>query len=161
MEVKNYFRKRFPEICILGLAVVFLGCTNPKTTARVSKNNNLHNVDCKKHDSNYPGQTEILVDATNGIALEDEAIFVCKGEKVHWKAGTGVQTLEVSFLNQEWPFKQPFEAKLSGDSQNPTPDREVDALPSNFRAKAYKYKIHVVTGSGVIDLDPHVIPMGN
>jgi len=146
---------------LLSLVVIFLGFKNPKKFAKASKTNNLRNVDCNKHNPNYPGETEILVDATNGIAYEDEVIFVCKGEMVHWKAGTGVQTMEVSFLNNEWPFKPPFEAKLSGDAQHPTPNREVNGLPPNQRAKVYKYKIHVVTGSGVIDLDPHVIPMGN
>lgn len=160
MPAIENLRKWAPGIFFLGLVIVLSGCENLIKPAKVSKANNLHDVDCKKHDANYPGQTEILVNAESGIAPEDEVIFVCKGEQLHWKAGAGVQALEVSFLNNEWPFKQPFEAKLSGNSKDPTPDREVGVLPANFRAKTYKYKIHVVTGSGVIDLDPHIIPMG-
>lgn len=160
MPAIEHLRKWAPQMLIISVGILLLGCKVFKP-ASVPKPNNLLYVDCKKHHPNYSGQTEIVVNSTSGIAPEDEIIFVCKGEQVHWTAGNGVQTMEVSFLNNEWPFKPPFEAKLSGDSQNPTPNREVDALPAKFRTKAYKYTIHVVTGSGPIDLDPHIIPMGN
>jgi hypothetical protein len=145
---------------LLGLVAMFLGCSQPPV--RPARTNNLVNVDCRKHDPKYAGKTTILVNGTNGIAYEDEIVFVCPGENVHWEAasGSGVKSIEVRFLNNEWPFTKAFEPLLHGDAQTPTPDLEVGALPPNFRAKSYKYQIHVMTSTGVLDLDPHIIKMG-
>jgi len=124
--------------------------------------NNLHYVDCRKHDADYSGVTTITVNATEGISVEDEAIFVCSGEKIQWAAGPGVKTLEIYFTKgKEWPFKDKYASKLSGDDQHPTAGEEIADLPAQYRMKAYEYRIHVVTTANAkIDLDPHVISLG-
>jgi len=141
---------------LLGMVLLF-GCERPKPQTPAS--NNLRYVKCNKRLPNFSGITEILVNAKDGIAYDDEIIVVCTGEKVHWKADPGVKTLEISFLNGEWPFKEPFEPALSGTSQTYTPDREVKDLPGKLRGKAYKYKLHAVTDTGtIIDQDPVIWP---
>jgi hypothetical protein len=143
--------------------VVLFGCDRPKS--RTPAKNNLRYVKCNKRLPNFSGVTEILVSAKDdykdyGIAYDDEIVFVCTGEKVHWKADQSVKTMEISFLNGEWPFKEPFEPELAGTSQTYTPDREVKELPQKLRGKAYKYKLHVVTDTGkIIDVDPVIWPM--
>jgi hypothetical protein len=153
-------RKSSLIVGALGFVFVFSGCSEHHRN--IVKTNNLRNVQCQKYQPNYSGRTRIEVNATNGISPEDEIVFVCAGEKVHWEAakGSGIKSIEVSFLNNEWPFKQPFEPKLTGEGQEATPDREVGDLPANFRAKTFKYQIHIVTPTGTIDLDPHIVHGG-
>jgi hypothetical protein len=132
-----------------------------KRTVSAQHKNNLQHVDCRKHDADYTGVTTISVDGTDGIAPDDEAIFVCTGEKLQWMAGTGVKTMEISFATTEWPFRERYTAKLAGDGAHPTASQSVSDLPSGHRIRVYKYTIHVVTSDNrSIDLDPHVIPMG-
>jgi hypothetical protein len=145
---------------LLGMIAFFVGCEHKEPVEPTPAKNNLRYVKCNKRLPNYSGVTEIVVNAKDGIAYEDEIIFVCTGEKVHWKADTGVKTMDIFFLNGEWPFKEVFETQLSGASQTHTPDREVKELPNTLRVKAYKYRIHVVRDAGPsIDLDPTIIPM--
>jgi hypothetical protein len=146
---------------VLGFVLMFSGCAERQVRNPV-KTNNLRNVACQKYQPNYSGTTRIEVNATNGISVEDEVVFVCSGENVRWEAakGSGIKSIEVRFLNNEWPFKQAFEAQLHSEGQAATPDREVGALPPNFRAKVYKYQIHIVTSTGTIDLDPHIVRGG-
>jgi hypothetical protein len=145
----------------LGFVLIFCGCSERHVRNPV-KTNNLHNVLCQKYQPNYSGTTRIEVNATDGISKEDEVVFVCAGEKVRWEAakGSGIKSIEVSFLNNEWPFKQAFQPKLSNEGQDATPDREVGDLATNFRAKTFKYQIHIVTSTRVIDLDPHIVHGG-
>lgn len=133
-----------------------------KRLVAAEHSNNLRNVDCRKHDLDYPGVTTINVNAADGISADDEAIFVCSGEKLQWVAGTGVKSIEIFFPKaKEWPFKDKFVKKLAGDDQHPTANQVVNDLPADHRMKAYKYRIHIVTTANVkIDLDPHVIPVG-
>jgi hypothetical protein len=153
-------REKVLAMGVLGLVLIFSGCEHHVRNA--VKTNNLRNVECQKYQPNYSGRTRIEVNATNGISPEDELVFVCAGEKVRWEAakGSGIQSIEVRFLNNEWPFKQAFEPKLYGQGEEATPDREVGELPPNFRAKTFKYQIHIVTSTGVIDLDPHIVHGG-
>lgn len=160
MSSKERRRRWAFEVGVLGFVAISLGCSQ-QPNRHVVKTNNLVNVDCKKHDPYYAGKTPIVVNATDGIKYEDEIVFVCDGEKIHWEAGgSGIKSIDVHFQNSEWPFKEPFTPQLHGDGQTPTPDLEVGPLPTNFRAKAFKYQIHVVTSSGSIDLDPHIIHGG-
>jgi hypothetical protein len=144
----------------LGFVAMLLGC-RCNTALVAAKTNNLRNVDCNKHGVSYAGKTTIVVNASNGIEPEDEMVFVCPGENIHWQLGNGVKSVDVHFLNGEWPFSQPYEGQLHGDSQTLIADREIGgALPPNVRAKAFKYQIHVVTNGSTLDLDPHIIRMG-
>jgi hypothetical protein len=136
--------------------VVLFGCEH--TPEHTPAKNNLTYVKCNKRLPNFSGVTEITVNAKEGIAYDDSIVFVCAGEKVHWKADTGVKTVDISFLNGEWPFNETFEPTLSGTSQ--TPVRVVKEPPPTRSTKAYKYKIHILTQAGAaIDLDPTIIPM--
>jgi hypothetical protein len=160
MRSTTHHRKCVLGPGLVGIVALFSGCERKQPVQQTLANNNLRYVKCKKRLSNYSGITEILVNAKDGIAYEDEIVFVCTDEKLHWKADAGVKTIEISFLNNEWPFKEALEATLSGTSQTNTPDRQVKDLPNKLRVKAYKYKIHVVTDAGAtIDLDPTIIPM--
>jgi hypothetical protein len=154
-------RKSGLVVGVLGFVLIFCGCSEQRVRNPV-KTNNLHNVSCQKYQPNYLGRTRIEVNATDGISKEDEVVFVCAGENVRWEAakGSGIKSIEVRFLNNEWPFKQAFEPKLYGQGEGATPDREVGDLPVNFRAKPFKYQIHIVTSTGVIDLDPHIVHGG-
>ncbi len=139
-----------------GLFSFAAGCDNSKV-----KSNNLRHVDCARHSSGYSGPTTIAVNSTDGIALEDELIFVCTGETLVWKAGSGVNTITVTFPGSTGPFTQPVESNgLHGDASSPTPVREVAGLLPNTRANAFKYQITVVTSGATINLDPHIIRMG-
>jgi len=146
---------------VLGFVLISCGCSERHVRNAV-KTNNLSNVQCRKYQPNYSGRTRIEVNATSGISPEDEVVFVCSGENVRWEAAkeSGIKSIEVRFLNNEWPFKQAFEPKLYGEGQGATPDREVGDLPPNLRAQTYKYQIHIVTSTGVIDLDPHIVKGG-
>jgi len=146
---------------VLGFVLISCGCSERHVRNAV-KTNNLSNVQCRKYQPNYLGRTRIEVNATSGISPEDEVVFVCSGENVRWEAAkeSGIKSIEVRFLNNEWPFKQAFEPKLYGEGQGATPDREVGDLPPNLRAQTYKYQIHIVTSTGVIDLDPHIVKGG-
>jgi hypothetical protein len=161
MPLKEQRRKWAFVTGVLGFAVMIVGCSQRHIQA--IKTNNLHNVECRKYQPNYSGITPILVNDQDGISKEDEMVFACEGEKVHWGAapGSGITSIQVHFLNNEWPFRQPFQDQLNADGQNPTPDVLVGPLPPGFRAKAYKYEIHVVTSTGkVINLDPHFVHGG-
>jgi hypothetical protein len=160
MSSQELPRKSGLIVGALGFVLLFSGCSEHHRNT--VKTNNLRNVQCQKYQPNYSGRTRIEVNSTNGISPEDEIVFVCAGEKVFWEAakGSGIKSIEVRFLNNEWPFKQAFEPKLYGEGQVATPDREVGDLPSNYRAKTFKYQIHIVTGTGVIDLDPHIVHGG-
>jgi hypothetical protein len=137
--------------------VVLFGCEH---RAQVPAKNNLRYVQCNKRLPNFSGVTEITLNAKDGIAIEDSIVFVCAGEKVHWKADTGVKTVDISFLNGEWPFKESFESALAGTAQANTPDRVVKDPPQTRSTKAYKYSVHIVPEAGKpIDLDPTIIPM--
>jgi len=156
-------RRLILVIVILALAVIALLYVRSAklVPTAATKKNNLADVDCKKHDPSYSGKTPIVTNSNDGIAPADEAVFVCTGEKVHWEAGPGVASLDIFFPSaQEWPFKGPFVAKLSGGPNKHTDEQEVADPPPGYRIKAFKYQIHVVTGARTIDLDPHVIPMG-
>jgi hypothetical protein len=148
-------------VCVIVLAVLYVKSRGlavvPATRA---KKNNLTDIDCNLHGGNK--RTAITANYNDGISYSDEAVFVCTGEKLRWEAGTGVTHLDVYFPSaQEWPFSDPFVAKLSADPQNPTPDLTVTDPPAGYRVKAFKYSIDVSTQSGNIPrLDPHVIPMG-
>jgi hypothetical protein len=160
MSSQELPRKSGLLVSALGFVLLCSGCSEHHRN--IVKTNNLRNVQCQKYQPNYSGRTRIEVNSTNGISPEDEIVFVCAGEKVFWEAakGSGIKSIEVSFLNNEWPFKQVFEPKLYGQGPGPTPDREVGDLPVNFRAKTFKYQIHIVTSTGVIDLDPHIVHGG-
>src|ERR1700722_10827761 len=151
-------RRKPGFLVVVGFAAMLVGCSQQ----HIHKTNNLRNVQCKKYQPNYSGTTPIVVNASTGITLDDEMVFVCEGEKVHWEAapGSGILSIQVRFLNNEWPFRQPFEQELNADGKSPTPDRTVGTLPPNFRAKTFKYQIHIVTAGGVIDLDPHLVHGG-
>jgi hypothetical protein len=161
MSSQERLRKSGLVVGVLGLVLIFCGCSERHVRNAV-KTNNLRNVSCQKYQPNYSGRTRIEVNATDGIRLEDEVVFVCAGEDVRWEAakGSGIKSIEVRFLNNEWPFKQAFEPKLYGEGQGATPDREVGDLSPNLRAQVYKYQIHIVTSAGVIDLDPHIVKGG-
>src|SRR5579859_2210425 len=71
------------------------------------KKNKIAEVDCKTHGAygNGPAGTAVItVNATDGVALADEGVFVCVGEKVYWEAGAGVQSIDVYFAQADWPF---------------------------------------------------------
>lgn len=160
MQSTMQHRKSMFGAGLVSILALFVGCERKPAVPPIAASNNLRYVKCNKRLPNYSGTTEIMANAKEGIAYEDEIIFVCTDEKVHWKADTGVKTIDISFLNNEWPFKEAFEPTLSGNSQTHTPDREVKDLPAKLRVKAFKYKIHVVTDGGTtIDLDPTIIPM--
>jgi hypothetical protein len=154
MPSKKRGTKRVFGVMCLGSVSILLGGCGQKT-------NNLRNVDCNKHNSNFSGTTAIVVNASDAIKLEDEMVFVCAGEKVRWEAGSGVTSIDVQFPSSAWPFTQPFENNpLHGDGQTPTPAREVGPLLPSTRANAFKYQIHVVANGNPINLDPHIIRMG-
>jgi len=129
----------------------------------VDKNhgNNLSHVDCAAHESNYSGPTKIQVTDTDGVEDNDEAIFVCTGEKVQWVAGSGVKSIVVSFKRDKWPFTDPYVAKLTADSMHPTDAKAAKALASGHRMFACEYQVTVTTTEGkTFVIDPHVIPVG-
>ncbi len=125
--------------------------------------NNLKFVQCKKKQSNYAGFTEIAVNSVVAIDQVDEVVFVCVGEKLHWKikAGdTGVRSFAIEILDPSSPF-QSGHLKVMSNAQGQTDDEVVTGPPAGQRTKAYKYKI-VVTKSDntTIELAPQIIPMG-
>lgn len=159
MPVKEGLPKSILGMGLLGASLILSGCSRkePIEVKQALKSNNLKYVECKKHDANYPGFTEIIVNATNGIADEDQVIFVCKGEKLRWTAGNGVQEFHVTFANTEWPFEGQAQNDLAGGANNSTQDQEISSKVVLYHP--YKYKIHVMASGKMIDLDPHVIPM--
>jgi hypothetical protein len=129
----------------------------------VDKNhgNNLTHVDCAPHDPNYSSPTKIQVTDTSGVEDNDEAIFVCTGEKLQWVAGSGVKNIVVSFTKTAWPFSDAYTGNLTGDSTNPTDAKTVKALATGRRMYACKYKVTVTTAAGkTFVIDPHIIPIG-
>jgi hypothetical protein len=135
--------------------------STPRRTVDKNHSNNLTHVDCAPHDANYSGTTAIQVNDTNAVEENDEAIFVCTGEKVQWVAGSGVKSIVVSFPKAYWPFSDAYVAKLTGDPGHPTDAKTVKALPSGHRMYACKYKVTVTTTAGkTFVIDPHVIPIG-
>jgi hypothetical protein len=143
------------------LVIAFLSYRRPEDAKRAKKNN-LVDVQCliKSMGTSYPGHTDIPVNAQDGISYENEAIFVCSGEKVRWVAGPGVTSIDVYFPSAtEWPFTDPFTSPLSLTG-NHTTDQTVAPIQPKFRIQPFKYGIHVgTTGTPIPDLDPHVIPM--
>jgi hypothetical protein len=128
-----------------------------------TKKNNLVDEQCllKSEGTSYPGHTDIPVNSQDGISYDNEAIFVCPGEKVRWVAGSGVTSIDVYFASAtEWPFTDPFTSPLSMTG-NHTMDQTVGPIDPKFRIRPFKYRIHVGTpGAPIPDLDPHIIPMG-
>jgi hypothetical protein len=146
---------------ILGLlAIIILFFRKGEQT---TKKNNLVDVQClsKSTGASYPGHTDIPVNAQDGINYENEAVFVCRGEKVRWVAGPGVTSIDVYFPSvTEWPFIDSFTSPLSMTNGNHTKDQTIGPIDPKFRIKPFKYRIHVgTTGTPIQDLDPHVIPM--
>jgi hypothetical protein len=135
--------------------------STPRRTVDKNHGNNLSHVDCAPHDPNYPGTTTIQVNDTNAVEDNDEAIFVCTGEKLQWAAGSGVKSIVVSFTKVYWPFSDVYVAKLTGDAGHPTDAKTVKALASGRRMYACKYKVTVSTTAGkTFVIDPHIIPIG-
>jgi hypothetical protein len=140
----------------------------PPPVPRPAKANNLKYVDCNRHIAGSAGTVEIAVHPAAGIALEDDMVFVCAGERVHWKAaadtdpqGNTVQSFTITFPGNQWPFKPPQQVFTAG-GQASTPDQEVADLPANSRPTPFKYKIVVTKSNGdTFTIDPHVIPMGS
>lgn len=123
--------------------------------------NNLSHVDCAAHESNYSGPTKIQVTDADGVEDNDEAIFVCTGEKVQWVAGSGVKSIMVSFKKASWPFSDAYVAKLTADSTHPTDAKAAKALANGHRMYACEYQVTVTTTAGkTFVIDPHVIPVG-
>ena len=162
-----------PFAALLLACVVFLAACKKAEQAvippapRPAKANNLKYVDCYKHISGSAGIVEIAVHPAVGIALEDDMVFVCAGERVHWKAaaetdpqGNTVQSFTITFPGNQWPFKPPQQV-FTASGQAPTPDQDVADLPPNSRPTPFKYKIVVTKSNGdTFTIDPHVIPMG-
>jgi hypothetical protein len=125
--------------------------------------NNLKYVQCNKKQPNYPGSTEIAVNSTIAIDQLDEVIFVCTGEKLHWKtkaSDAGVRSFAIDILDPSSPF-QSGHLKLPSNPQGQTDDEVVTVPPAGQHSKAYKYKIVVTkTDNSTIELDPQIIPMG-
>ncbi len=158
---------------LLACVVFFAACKKeeqavmPPPAPRPAKANNLKYVDCNRHISGSAGTVEIAVHSAAGIALEDDMVFVCAGERVHWKAaadtdpqGNTVQSFTVTFPGNQWPFKPPQQV-FTASGQASTPDQEVADLPPNSRPTPFKYKIVVTKSNGdTFTIDPHVIPMG-
>lgn len=157
----------------LGFALLLLaGCQQKPVryadTVASSKANNLRYADCNKHIRGNPSPIPpvvIAVDPNDGLAPQDEVIFVCTGEPVSWEvpggAGSSVQSFTIQFQNNEWPFPGAPQT-LQGTGQAGTAARVVGALPANLRSKPYKYSIQVTrTNNTSVTLDPVLIPMGN
>lgn len=125
--------------------------------------NNLKYVQCKKTQPNYPGFTEIAVNSAIAIDQVDEVVFVCAGEKLHWKTKAGdasVQSFAIDILDPSSPF-QSGHLKLSSNPHGQTDDEVATGPPAGQRSKAYKYKIVVTrTDNTTYELDPQIIPMG-
>ncbi|HXM93196.1 MAG TPA: hypothetical protein VOA64_02910 [Candidatus Dormibacteraeota bacterium] len=157
-------QKWFPGIGLISVMILLFGCSRPSVAPQSEpKVNNLHyvlqNIDCNMHSKNYHSEqgTEIIVNSTTGISLEDEVVVVCAGENLHWKGASDVSSFEVKFQNP-WPFKPPFKASLPSNSQNSTANQQVDSDAIN--GQMYKYTIYVKTTAGKeFHRDPHVIPM--
>ena len=158
---------------LLACVVFFAACKKeeravaPPPAPRPAKANNLKYVDCNRHISGSAGTVEIAVHPVAGIAFEDDMVFVCAGERVHWKAagdtdpqGNTVQSFTITFPDKQWPFKAPQQV-FTASGLAPTPDQEVADLPPNSRPTPFKYKIVVTQSNGdTFTIDPHVIPMG-
>ena len=152
-------------LALVVVAVLYLKSVGflPKAVTGAKKNN-LVDEQCllKSQGTSYPGHTDIPVNSQDGISYDNEAIFVCPGEKLRWVAGSGVTSIDVYFASAtEWPFTDPFTSPLSMTTGNHTMDQTVGSIDPKFRIRPFKYRIHVGTqGAPVPDLDPHVIPMG-
>jgi len=156
----------FAAIVLLVAALLFIFSRNllEPGGGLPAPSNNLKYVQCNKKQSKYTGFTEIAVSSTIAIDPADEILFVCVGEKLHWKikAGdTGVRSFAIEILDPSSPF-QSGDLKLSSNPQGQTDDEAVTGPPSGQRSKCYKYKIVVTkTDNSTIELDPQIIPMGD
>jgi len=120
--------------------------------------NNLKHVKCKQQLGGGP--VEVPVNATTLVDRDDQIVFVCKNELVHWKiADSNVKTFTVTFKNSAWPFG-PSPIALSPQSGGATVDQTVVGVTGKY-AQDYEYTIAVTRTDGTsTSMDPHVIPMG-
>lgn len=159
-------------VLAVGLIVLAVFCYKQSLSFRAvgkdGKKNNLADVDCKTHGASgngNAGKAEIDVNSTDPVAIADEGVFVCTGEKVFWQAGPHVTSIDVSFAKTDWPFDpSSYTATLHASAGGSTTEQVVASLPPgppNYRMKPSKYTIVVKTDSGAtLNLDPHIIPMG-
>jgi hypothetical protein len=154
---------RFLGVFFLGAFVSLCGCkqqVKPAVGPGDTDSNNLKHVKCRQYLGG--GAVEIPVNSTsNAIGRDDQIVFVCKGELVHWSsaADSNVASFTVAFKNNVWPFGT-TPATLSSGSNGLTTDQTVAGATGKY-AECYEYNITVKRKDGTtIMVDPHVIPMG-
>jgi hypothetical protein len=104
------------------------------------------------------------VDSARGIKRDDEAIFVCTGETVHWETSDKqIKDFTVDFSKGNgWPFGTAAPVPLKGDPSTPTTDQVVAGLSSGQRSAAFSYKVVInLTNGSTMTVDPVIIPMGD
>jgi hypothetical protein len=146
-------------VCLVVVSVLYV--RSQRLQPRVASSgdaNNLKHVKCKQQLGGGP--VEIPVDATTLIDRDDQIVFVCKNELVHWTiADSNVRTFTVTFKNNVWPFG-PNPMPLSPQTGGATLDQTVAGVTGKY-AQAYEYTIAVTRTDGTsASIDPHVIPMG-
>jgi hypothetical protein len=161
--VKNFV------LAVLAVAVIVLATlyVRQRYSAEESRNgnaNNLKYVKCKAQ-LGLSGAVTIPINSTNyGIARNDQIVFVCDGEMVHWDstADPNVTSFTISFKGGVWPFgKAPQNPPtVLTSSAGLTKDEKVVG-PVNKYAQDYEYTLDVQRTNGTaVHVDPHVIPMG-
>ncbi len=139
---------------LLAACGALLGCREKAAMPPApATSNNLKFVRCKP-----VGTTEIVVNQNTGTQADDEAVFVCAGTPVAWKAAdANTPPFHVVFADS------PFQSKktILDSSAGATSAEDTKPLPANRRAVVYKYRL--LFGPDVnhptAEFDPHVIPM--
>jgi hypothetical protein len=155
-------------LAVLAVAVVVLGVLYARRERAVGQGggggagrprpeeNNLTRVRCNSHNPHNPSdEVEILVNSTVGLDDKDKITFVCKNEKVHWKAAPGVR-FTVTFTT--WPFLNTQKSLDPDPTTGLTENQWVK--PINTKYEIHEYTLVVTKSDGTkVTADPHMIPM--
>jgi len=168
-------RSRFVGF-FLGVILTLSGCsrgTNPTppppgvTPAGMpgpGDTNNLAHVKCQTQ-LGISGPVIIRINSTDdGIARDDQIVFVCDGETIHWDSTKDpkVTSFTITFKNGVWPFgKAPQNPPVALTSSAAVTQDQKVVGPTKKYAQDYEYTLSVKrTNGNPVTIDPHIIPMG-
>ena len=153
-------------LAILGVAVIVLVVLYVREARLVadgrpgggrSDENNLTHVKCNSNNGTHPSnEVEIPVNNSVGLDYNDKITFVCKNEKVHWKAAPGVK-FTVTFST--WPFSSTQVSLQPDPVTGLTKDQPVKQINAKYEIDEYKLVVTKSDGT-TLTADPHIIPMG-